>query len=221
VFDPITATSKKVAGAAVLPGGTMNTLGDSIVIGRKVCLPVSGKDFGFADWIPCAGGKLFIGPGLFMADKTIDFGLIRKVKVFSFPSISGMARCATSLVALNVNSEVVDRQPSFSKFFVPGRRRIHPGPVDGFMKLKRRLRMARKTGFGNLRTGRKLLFQNFMLGMVGSNPALLNVSCLLGHFSAGSDLLFRVCHCMRRTHQDNGSKQKRERTAQNFRQYMF
>ena len=111
-------------------------MGDFVIVRRKICFIVSWEHFRFADRISRSGREFFVSAGLLVADKAVDFALIGKVEIFSFPSITGVTRCATSLVALDIDSEVVDRQPPFSQFLVFGGGRVHPGPVNGFMELK-------------------------------------------------------------------------------------
>jgi len=49
-----------------------------------------------------------------MANQTVDFGLICKVKRFVFPTVACVTRCATSLVANGANSEIVQRGCGFT-----------------------------------------------------------------------------------------------------------
>jgi len=71
-----------------------------------------------------------------MTDEAIDFGLIAEIEIFVFPTVTSMTGCATSLVALYIHSEIVDGQPTFSKFRTFFSDRIHPGPMDRLVELK-------------------------------------------------------------------------------------
>jgi hypothetical protein len=50
--------------------------------------------------------------------------------------------------------------------------------------------MAAQAGLGDLRPGRKRLLQGLVLGMVGRDPALGSLGCLLGHSPPGSLIAF-------------------------------
>jgi hypothetical protein len=73
-----------------------------------VGLFVAFKYHGFGGGIAGTRREFFIGSGLFVTNQTIDAGLIREIKILAFPTITGVAGCATSLVAFDVNSEIVD-----------------------------------------------------------------------------------------------------------------
>ncbi len=55
-----------------------------------------------------AGGGFLVCAGGIVADQTIDVGLVCEIKRVVFPSVSGMTACATSLVADDAHSEIVD-----------------------------------------------------------------------------------------------------------------
>ncbi len=90
MFDPVTATAEKMAGSAILAGGSAHTLGHLVPIRWMARFTVAFKNHGLGRGIAGAGRKLFVGPGLFMADQAIDFGLIREVKLFALPTVTGM-----------------------------------------------------------------------------------------------------------------------------------
>ena len=90
MFDAVTAAAEKMTAPAILAGGSAHTLGYLVPIRWMVRFTVAFEDFGFGHGVAGAGRKLFVGPGLFMADQAIDFGLIREVKLFALPTVSGM-----------------------------------------------------------------------------------------------------------------------------------
>jgi hypothetical protein len=90
VFDPVTATTEKMTGSAILAGGSRHTLRHLVPIRWMVRFTVAFENHGFGSGVSGAGWKFFVGSGLFMADQTIDFGLIRKVKLFAPPTVTGM-----------------------------------------------------------------------------------------------------------------------------------
>jgi hypothetical protein len=118
VFDAVPPTAKKMAGTAIFSGGSADTLSDFIIIRRVIGLFISGKHFLNLDRVAGRCREFFIGPCLFMANQTIHLCLIRKIELIVFPAISGVTRCATSLVALDVYSEVVDREAAFAVLLI-------------------------------------------------------------------------------------------------------
>lgn len=158
MLDAVTAATEKMAGAAVLAGGSSHALGDFVPVRWMVCFPVALEDHGLRCGVAGTCRKFFIGPGLFVANQTIDFGLVAEIKVISFPAISGMTGCATSLVAFDIHSEVVNGQPALAQHPALRGGRIEPGPMDGFVELGSRLGMTGKACFGNFRTGLEFHF---------------------------------------------------------------
>ena len=157
-FDTIPTTAEKMAGTTIFSGGSADALSDFIIIRWIICLFVSEKHFLNLGGIAGCRGKFFIGSRLFMANQTIHLCLIRKVELIVFPAISGVTRCATSLVALDVDSEIVDGQPAFAELQVGLGGGVHPSPVNGFVKLGRGFGMAAQAGFGDLWSGFEILF---------------------------------------------------------------
>ena len=90
MFDAVTAAAEKMTGPAIFTGRSAHTLGDQVPSRWMVGFTVAFEDLGFGHGVAGAGRKLFVGPGLFMADQAIDFGLIRKVKLFVLPTVTGM-----------------------------------------------------------------------------------------------------------------------------------
>ena len=108
MFNAVTAATEEMAGATIFSRWSGNALGNLVPIRWKIFFLVSWKNLGFFCRITGPGRKLFIGTGLLMANETVHFGLVRKIEIFIFPPVSCVTRCATSLVALDVHSEVVD-----------------------------------------------------------------------------------------------------------------
>ena len=90
MFDAISAASEEMAGPTVFTGRTADALGDLVPVRWMIGLFVTLEYFRFFDRVARPGGKLFIGSGLFVTDQTIDLGLIRKVKILVFPTVSRM-----------------------------------------------------------------------------------------------------------------------------------
>ncbi len=163
MLDAVTATAGKMAGAAVFACRAADALGDLVPFRREVFFIVALEYGGLFSWVACTGRKFFVCSSLFVTDQAIYFALVGEVEVLAFPSIACVTRCATSLVAFYVHSEVIDRQTPFSKLGAFLRIGIHPGPVDGLVKLERGLVVAGQAGLGNFRPGCKFLFQDFVL----------------------------------------------------------
>ena len=117
-------------------------MGHLVPIGRVIGFPIAFKDFGLGGGMAGTGRKFFISSGLLVANQAIDPGLVGEVEIFVLPPVAGMARCATSLVALDVHSKVVDGQPALSQDLAFRRGGVTPGPVNGFVKLRCSFRMA-------------------------------------------------------------------------------
>ena len=126
MFDAVSAAAKEVAGPAVLARRPADALGNLIPVRRMVGFFIAFEDLGFLNRITGSGRKFFIGAGLFVTDQTVDLALIREIEIFAFPAIAGMTGCATSLVALDVHSEVVDGQSSLAQLFALFSCRIKP-----------------------------------------------------------------------------------------------
>ena len=91
MFHSVTAAAEKMAGPAVSAGGTPHTLGNFIPFRRIIGFFVTFEHRFLWCGVTCLGRELFIGTGLFVADQAVDFTLVRKIKIFILPSISGMA----------------------------------------------------------------------------------------------------------------------------------
>jgi hypothetical protein len=193
VLDTVTTAARKMACAAIFAGGTTDALGNLVPIRRIIGFFVALKNGGFGNGVSGTSGKFFIGSGLLMADQAVDLGLVAEIEILVFPSITGMTRCATSLVAFDVNSEVVDGQPAFAEFRVALAGGIKPGPVNGFVELQRGLVMAFQAGLGDFRSGLEFLLQKGMLRVVGRNPKLFGFGGLLGQFASGRQVFLRGC----------------------------
>ena len=133
---------KHATGAAVFACRTPNALGHFVPLGRMIGLPISLKDHGFADRVTRTGWKFFISAGLFMTDQTVNLGLITKIKRHVLKSIAGMTGGAARITAVQADAKIIDGQSSLANTFFRGGIRIQPGPVDGFVKLCSRFRMA-------------------------------------------------------------------------------
>ena len=166
VFHAVATTTEEMTGPAIFPGRTAHTLGDLVPFWWKIFFLVAGEDLGLLHRISSTSRELFVSPGLLMADQAVHFCLVRKIEIFTLPSISRMTRCATSLVAQNVHSEVVNGQPAFSNPCTLFRDRIHPCPMDRLVELKCCLVVAGETGPGHLRSGAEFLFEDFVLRMI-------------------------------------------------------
>lgn len=108
MFDPVTATTEKVASPTIFTCGSPYTLAYFSPVRRVVSFFVTFENFGLVNRITGPGRKLFISAGLLMAYQAVDFCLISEVEILILPSVTCVARCATSLVALDIDSEVVD-----------------------------------------------------------------------------------------------------------------
>ena len=108
VLDAVASTAKEVTGSTVFSRGSADTLSNRVPVGRIICFLVARKNGGFGYRIAGSRREFFVCSGLFMAHKTINLCRVGKVKIFILPSVAGMTRCATSLVALYIDSEVVN-----------------------------------------------------------------------------------------------------------------
>ena len=108
MLNAVTAAAIKMACAAIFAGGTTDALSNLIPIRGIIGFFVAFENFGFGNGVAGTSGKFFIRSGLFMADQAINLGLVAEIEILVFPSIAGMTRCATSLVAFDIDSEVVD-----------------------------------------------------------------------------------------------------------------
>lgn len=90
MLDPVSAATEKVTGAAVFAGRPAHALGDLIPVRRMIRLVVTFENLGFVDRVSRAGREFFIGARLFVTDQAIHFGLIGKVEILIFPSITRM-----------------------------------------------------------------------------------------------------------------------------------
>ena len=163
MFNAVSAAAEEVAGPAISSRGTRHALGNFVPIGRVVSFAVALEDNSLRSRVACTGRKLFICIGLFVANQAIDPGLVCKVKIIVLPTITGMTGCATSLVAFDVHSEVVDGQTAFAEATALCCSGVEPGPVDGFVKLQSRFRMAGQTCFSHFRSRFEFLLQGFVL----------------------------------------------------------
>mgnify|MGYP006312270019 CR=1 FL=1 len=151
MFDAVAPTSVKVAGTAVSAGRSRDALGNLVPIRWMIGFPVPLEYGRFFRWMTGPCWKFLIGSGAFMADKAINPGGIAEIKILATPSVACMTGRATSLVAFDVDSEIVDGEPAFTQLRRFFGRWILPGPVNGIVDLCRRFRMTGKTGLSNLR----------------------------------------------------------------------
>jgi len=91
VFNTIPTAAEEMAGPAVFPCGESNTLGNLIPVRRVIGLAVARKHRGFCHRVAGTNRKFFISPCLLVADQAIDPGLICKIKILTFPAVTGMA----------------------------------------------------------------------------------------------------------------------------------
>ena len=109
MFDAVAAATEEMTGTTIVTRRSGNALGNLVPFGWQIFFFVSRKNFWLLYRIASPGWELLIGSRLLMADKTVYFRLIRKIEIFTLPPISSMTRCATSLVALDIHSEIIDR----------------------------------------------------------------------------------------------------------------
>ena len=128
-----------MAGSTIFTGGTADTLGHLVPFGRKVFFLIPFKYHGRFDGIARTGRKLFVGAGLFMADQAVDLGLVAEVERHVLETISGMTASAARIAAMQRNTKIVDGQSGLADPIFRGNIRVQPGPVDGLLKLHRRL----------------------------------------------------------------------------------
>ena len=169
MFDAVTPTSVKMAGAAVLPGRSSDALGHAVSVRRVEGL--AAELFGLFGRPAGPRWKFRVGPRLIVTDEAVHVLFGRKIEVVVLPSIAGMAAGATSLVALDVHSEIVEGEARLAHYLgrISG---TDPCPVDGLVKLYGGFIVAGKTGLGYFRPGPEALFQDLMARMVGRDPAL-------------------------------------------------
>lgn len=115
MLDAVTAAAEEVTGTAIFSVRSGNTLGHLVPFGGKIGFIVAFEHFFNRGRVSGTGRKFFVCSGLFVADETVYLGWIGEIECFGvLPAVTGMTGCATSLVALNVHSEIVDRQPAFA-----------------------------------------------------------------------------------------------------------
>jgi len=91
MFNTVAATTVEMTCPAVFTPGQANALGYFVPLRGMVCFFVSFKYFGFLSRMAGPGWEFFVGAGGFVADKAVHLGLIGKIKVFIFPTVSCMA----------------------------------------------------------------------------------------------------------------------------------
>lgn len=91
MLNAVTTATVEMAGPAVFTSGQANALGYFVPLRRMVCFFVSFKYFGFLGRMAGPGWEFFVCAGGFVADKAVHPGLIGKIKVFVFPTVSCMA----------------------------------------------------------------------------------------------------------------------------------
>lgn len=192
MFDTVTAAAEKVTGAAIFSVRSSNTLGHLVPFGRMIGFFVAFEHFFHWGRVSGTGREFFVRSGLLVADETVYLGWIGKIECFGvLPAVTGMTGCATSLVALNVHSEIVDRQPAFAQLQVFFGGWIHPSPVNCLVKLRCRLGMTGEASLGHFRSGCEFLLQGFVLGVVSRDPKLFDLCRLLGHHATRCRVLGR------------------------------
>ena len=107
MLDTVPTAPKEMTGTAVFAGGAADTLGHLLPIRWIKGFVVTLENGGLRHRVPGAGRIFFVRAGLFMTDQAVDAGLVGEIEVAVFPAKTGVTGCATSLVALDVDSEVV------------------------------------------------------------------------------------------------------------------
>jgi len=90
VFDTVATATEEMTGSAIFSGRTADTLGDLIPFWGEILFLVAWEDLGLLHRISSTSRKLFVSSCLLMADEAVHFCLVRKIEVFTFPSISRM-----------------------------------------------------------------------------------------------------------------------------------
>ena len=97
VFHPVAPATVKMTGAAIGARGTPDTLGHLVPVRRVVGFVVALKNGRLLDRIPRAGGKFFVGPGLFVADQAIHGRLVVEIETARRASRSRRGRTCSAV----------------------------------------------------------------------------------------------------------------------------
>ena len=136
MFYAVPAATIEMTGTTVFPGGSPNTLGHLVPIGRLKGF--SHEFLRFGNRVSGAGWEFLVRPGLLVTDETVHVTLRGKIEAGVFPTITRMTGGATSLVALDVHSKIVESDPGLTHF--PLRVcRAQPRPVDHLVELAGRV----------------------------------------------------------------------------------
>ena len=200
VLDPVAPAALEVAGPAVLPFGTDHRLDGRLnvaadFIGDLLLVGILGT-------VECVQ----VLERLFPVDGFLTVA-VEAVDGFGFGAPAGMAaQAALILHAVGRDAEVVDRIAAFAENATLLVSVGIPGPVDGLVKLIRRLRVTGEAGLGDFRTGPEILLKPLEPGMVGGDPQFLFFGGLVRHGNARRPLF---CLFVRRA-KCCGREKKRE-----------
>ena len=90
MLDPVTSTAEKVTCSTVFTGRPTNTLGHLVPVRGIVSFFIAFKNCLLDSRVSSPNRKFFIGTGLLVANHTVDFRLIRKIEIFTLPTITCM-----------------------------------------------------------------------------------------------------------------------------------
>ena len=131
VFDAVTTAAEKMTGSAILAGGSTHTLCHLVPIRGMVRFTVAFEDLGFGHGVAGAGWKLFVGPGLFVADQAIDVRHVIEIEGIVGVAITRVTLRAAPLVGWDGDTEVVDQVVlTVWPFFETGDVRRHTLPGE-------------------------------------------------------------------------------------------
>jgi hypothetical protein len=130
MLNCVTTTAEEVTGTTGLPRAFSNTLGNA-------------QQVNISSGVAGAGRGFFVSAGAIMADQTVYFGLIGKIKILIFPAVANMAAGTARLVRGNGNTEIV-KSIDFSALNLLTVNLLleAPGPVTGFHNLPGSIIMA-------------------------------------------------------------------------------
>ena len=90
MLDPVTAATEKVTCSTVFTGRPTNTLGHLVPVRGIVGFFIAIKNCLLDSRVSSPNRKFFVSTSLLVTNQTVDFCLIRKVEIFTLPTITCM-----------------------------------------------------------------------------------------------------------------------------------